>query len=96
MNNKKQKKCQSLETFHQSLAKKTLIKTVLAVGIITLLCNGLGYLYVIRRIKDDTIQTVKKNTEIVVEKESEIFIQAENNNNLVKQYLQNQINTIDP
>lgn len=81
------KKCESKITFNQSLTKKTLLKIVLAVGIITFVFNGLGYLYLMRKIKNHSVNNVKRNTEILVEKESKIFLDAETNNQIMKEAL---------
>ncbi|MBL1210519.1 response regulator [Geminocystis sp. GBBB08] len=85
--NKNDQNHQSKTIFKESLTKKTLIKTVIYVGIITIVCNGVGYIYLLKRIKDHFINNIKINTELRIDKESQIFINAETNNNLIKEDL---------
>lgn len=80
--------------FYESLTRKTLIKTFIWVGIITLICNGLGFVYLMRKVKDNTIKNVQTYTNVVVRKESEIFLQAESNNRTMKKILLKELNNL--
>ncbi len=85
MNNKKISKSEKI--FNQSLTKKTLVKTILAVGVITFICNGLGFIYLTKKVKENTIKNVKSHTEVVVKKESKTFLDAEQNTQKIKSVL---------
>lgn len=88
-------KCESKRIFHESLTKKTLIKAFISLGIITIICNGLGFLYLMKKVKENTINNVQTYTQVVVEKESKIFLEAENNNEVMKEELLRIMNSSD-
>ncbi|WP_017294951.1 response regulator [Geminocystis herdmanii] len=92
LKNPNSQKSKSKPIFYESLTRKTLIKTFIWVGIITLIFNGLGFLYLIRKVKENTIKNVQTYTNVVVKKESEIFLQAEINNNAMKKILIRELN----
>ncbi|BAQ66125.1 cache domain-containing protein [Geminocystis sp. NIES-3709] len=73
--------------FNESLTKKTLIKTVISVGIITIVCNGLGFIYLMKKVKDHAIKNVRIYTEVVVKKESQIFLDSQKNNQNMKTFI---------
>ncbi|MBE9222346.1 response regulator [Cyanobacterium stanieri LEGE 03274] len=85
-----------MKRFNQSLGKITMTKTIIGVGAITLLFNGIGYFYLRQIIRDNILGYVTRNTKIVVERESQIFIEAEKNNEILKDRLVQEINTINP
>lgn len=87
--NDKIKQKNSKNIYNQSLGKITITKTILAVGIITFVCNGLGFIYLNKKVKDHTIKNVRLYTEVVVKKESKIFLDAEQSNQGIKSFLLN-------
>lgn len=90
-NRKKTKKI-----FYESLTRKTLIKTFIWVGIITLVCNGLGFLYLMKKVKNHAIKNVQVYTEVVVKKESQIFLDAKKNNQNMKSFLARELGLNSP
>lgn len=90
------KKCTSMKRFNRSLGKITMAKTIIGVGTITLFFNAIGYFYLRQLIRDHILGYVTRNTDIVVQKESQIFIEAEKNNDILKERLSQEIDTINP
>ncbi|AUC61670.1 Sensory transduction histidine kinase [Cyanobacterium sp. HL-69] len=85
-----------MKRFNRSLGQITMTKTIIGVGAITLIFNGIGYFYLRHLIRDSILGYVTRNTDIVVQRESQIFIEAEKNNQILKDRLIQEINTINP